>query len=94
MTAVTSALSVLIPAGAHPVTATLSPTTNGASVPAGRLNFIAPDAFATDIVCTEATLSLKTVGVFWGTNKLLSSVAVGLVPTSTNASPPCGVTLR
>ena len=50
VTAVTSALVVLIPAGAHPVTSTLSPTLNGASVPAGRLNFIAPDAFATDIV--------------------------------------------
>ena len=50
MTAVTSALVVLIPVGAHPVTSTLSPTLNGASVPAGRLNFIAPDAFATYIV--------------------------------------------
>ena len=50
VTAVTSALVVLIPAGAHPVTATLSPTTNGASVPDGRPNLIAADAFVTDVV--------------------------------------------
>ena len=66
----------------------MSPTTNGASVPEGNPNLIAADAFVTDTVCIEATLSLKTVGVSIGTNKLLSSVAVGLVPTSTNASPP------
>ena len=55
---------------------------------------IAADAFVTDAVCIEETLSLKTVGVSMGTNILWSSVAVGLVPTETKASPPAGVTLR
>ena len=57
MTAVTDALVVLIPAGAHPVTATVSPTTNGASIPDGNPNLIAADALVTDTVCIEATLS-------------------------------------
>ena len=57
MTAVTDALVVLIPEGAHPVTWTVSPTTNGASVPEGNPNLIAADAFVTDAVCIEATLS-------------------------------------
>ena len=73
---------------------TVSPTTNGDSVPDGKPNLIAADAFVTDAVCIEATLSLKTVGVLTGTYMLLLSVAVGLVPTSTNASPPAGVILR
>ena len=50
MTAVTDALVVLIPAGAHPVTATVSPTTNGASIPDGNPNLIAADALVTGIV--------------------------------------------
>ena len=66
----TDALVVLIPAGEHPVTATVSPTTNGASIPDGNPNLIAADALVTDTVCIEATLSLKTVGVSIGTNIL------------------------
>ena len=85
---------VLIPEGAQPVTWTISPTENGASNPDAKPNLIAADAFVTDAVCIEETLSLKTVGVSMGTNILWSSVAVGLVPTETKASPPAGVTLR
>ena len=71
----------MIPAGAHPVTETISPTANGASIPDAKPNLIAPEALVTDAVCIEETLSLKTAGVSTTTKKLWLSVAVGLVPT-------------
>ena len=92
MTAVTDALVVLIPEGAHPVTATVSPTTNGASVPEGNPNLIAADAFVTEAVCIDATLSLKTTESFDATNKILLFVTLAFVPTSTVAHTPTATT--
>ena len=71
-----------------PVTSIVSPTAKGDSIPVGKVNVVEASAVVTPTIFEDATFSLKTVGVSIGTNKLLSSVAVGSVPTSTNASPP------